>query len=325
MKQWLIKISPALFFSLGLVFIFSAVAKALEIESFEVQIAFYGLIRTPWVVKTAAAAMIAIETMAGLALVLGMTLRGWTSRLVMALLLAFTGLIIYGWGFKGLTDCGCFGSMVKMTPGVTIAKNLVMMAMVAAGEFGLRARSRRWVGEPQRGGFKRVAQGIVGLLCLGAVVVALGVGYRQGKSGGDSVGSDPPPEKKDAPFARFRFEAEGIDYDLGRGEYLVALLSDSCDHCEEAVPQLNELADLLGESLPPIVGLCLGEKETLAQFRERSGPQFPTVLIEPLIFFDLIGDAPPRFILIRDGRPLQSWDEELPDAMDLLDLIESGF
>ena len=127
---------------------------------------------------------------------------------------------------------------------------------------------------------------------------------------------------EDRPFARFRFQLDNEEWDLGNGEYFVALLSDSCDHCAEAVAKLNELP-LFFPEMPPIIGLCLGDEETLKQFQEETQPEFPTVLTDPLVFFSLIGDAPPRYTYISGGAEIGHWDEELPNDQQLLEKLSA--
>ena len=113
-------------------------------------------------------------------------------------------------------------------------------------------------------------------------------------------------------FARYSFTWNNSPVDLGRGTYLIAMLSDSCAHCAEIVGALNRLSAEPG--FPRIVGLVLGENETLKAFQATFQPSFPTRLIPVLEFFELIGDAPPRFIMIKDGWQVIYWDDEYPDA-----------
>jgi hypothetical protein len=111
-------------------------------------------------------------------------------------------------------------------------------------------------------------------------------------------------------FAAYPVEWEGKRLDLAKGLYVVALLSDSCEHCAEIVDGLNRLSQR--PDFPPIAGLILGEEDTLRSFRQTYRPRFATRLIPVLEFFDLIGDAPPRFYVLRDGKSLKYWDENLP-------------
>lgn len=303
---------------LGLLFIFSAVVKAVDIAAFAVQVSYYGVVREPGLVRFVALATVLVETAIGIALLGGWRLRGWTLRAVFAMLLGFTGLILYAWVFRGLEDCGCFGSFVKMTPAMSIFKNLVMMALVAVAFIGYRKTKMEAVARTETSRRMAVARTLPAAACGLIVLAALAYGYmRQG----NGPPPEPPPDK-DRLFTQFQFEHEGVDWDLGVGQYFVALLSDTCDHCAEASEQMNEMIMFIPD-MPPIVGLMLGEEETLQQYREEIGPQFPTILIDPLVFLQLLddADAPPRFFYVQDGKALRHWDEELPEEMELMELI----
>ena len=99
-------------FALGLLFIASAALKALDVYGFAVQIGAYGIIRDPVMLPQLAYAMIALEAALGAALLGGWAFGGATIIATAALLIGFTGLIAYAWAFKGLADCGCFGSYI---------------------------------------------------------------------------------------------------------------------------------------------------------------------------------------------------------------------
>ena len=157
---------------------------------------------------------------------------------------------------------------------------------------------------------------------LAAIVIALGVvacsGSQEELPG--AAGSDTGESTAaDRPFSQFRFTHDGRQWDLAHGEYLVAMLSTSCDHCEEEIAHLNELAAI--PEFPPVVALMLGDEDTLSALRERTELSFPAVLVEPLTFFQFVGDAPPRVIYVRDGRQIHYWDEKAPEVNDLFDVV----
>jgi hypothetical protein len=144
-------------------------------------------------------------------------------------------------------------------------------------------------------------------------------GSASGASSRDSSGGASPALAGEAgeaaaksEFGKFSFDWEGKRCDLSKGLYLIAMLSDTCEHCAQVVGTLNALNERPG--MPAVVGLILGEGETLNQFRRNFAPRFPTRLIPVLDFFNLIGDAPPRFHLVRDGRAVKFWDTDPPAA-----------
>ena len=115
---------------------------------------------------------------------------------------------------------------------------------------------------------------------------------------------------------RVQGNAEAVRNRLPR-QVLLAHQAHHLGHlARKAVAKLNELP-LVFPEIPPIIGLCLGDEQTLKQFREETEPEFPTVLIDPIVFFSLIGDAPPRFTYISEAAEISHWDEELP-ADDVL-------
>jgi hypothetical protein len=297
---------------LGLSFVLAAALKALDLEVFAVQISYYGVVRTPSLVRFAAYATTILETGLGVALLVGIRLRCWTYAVTTGLLIGFTGLIGYAWAFHGLSDCGCFGAFVKMTPGVSILKNVIMVAMVCMAWFlhqrhGIQYAER----EPARG--LAYAKPATAVLSVGLVIIA-GIYGSGGASkrgpGGDSAGAGTAGPDKERPFAQFRFEWKGEQWDLGQGRYLVTMLSGSCEHCMAAVEPLNDFA--LIPEFPPVVGLMLGDEGTVLEFRELTDPQFPTVLIDTLVFFQFIDVEPPRFYDVQDGKSLRFWDGEPP-------------
>ena len=307
---------------LGLTFVLGAVLKAIDISTFAVQVSYYGIIREPTAVRLVALCAVLAETAIGVALLVGWRLRGWTLRTVFLLLLGFTGLILYAWAFEGLEDCGCFGSYVKMGPGASVLKNLVMMALVAGAWIGYRktkAAGARQASTPKRIGLVRAVSAAA---CCALVLAALTYGYSRQESGGTSGPITAQPYSENQLFAQFQFEADGKEWDLGSGDYFVVLLSDSCEHCAETMEKLNELPLFL-PTMPPIVALMLGEEEILDQLRDRVKPQYPTVLIEPLTFFQLLDDAtaPPRFVYLQDGKEMHHWNDELPEDTELMEII----
>lgn len=95
--------------------------------------------------------------------------------------------------------------------------------------------------------------------------------------------------------------------DLGKGNFIVAMLSTTCDHCEQDMDKLDEYAG--AGDLPPIVALMLGDEQSLEQIRQSVQPSFTTQLLDTATFFRLIGNAPPRVYIVKDGEPVKFWDE----------------
>lgn len=151
------------------------------------------------------------------------------------------------------------------------------------------------------------------LKCLVLSVVFLGVIGCRAETNEVSVDDIPKissTQQADVPFAKFSFSSGETNYDLGKGEYLVALLNTTCDHCRESVPMLNEYTYI--PEWPTVVGLMQGDAPTHDDFILNTEPEFPTFLIDTMDFFNLIASAPPRLAYVRDGKLVQAWDGDMP-------------
>ncbi|MBI2424813.1 MAG: hypothetical protein HYV27_18430 [Candidatus Hydrogenedentes bacterium] len=327
MNDVLTKIARPLEMLLGATFLFAAAMKLLDPNLFLGQIHSYQVITSPALLGPVAIVAVATEAFLGLAMLLGMRLRGATHAATQAMLVFYTALILYAWTVHGLEDCGCFGK-IKMPPSVSVLKNLVMMAVAGAAWWGLRGKDAAG----QAGAFPRVP-------FVAALVLSLAAGGYTGTgvyspkiaatppAPAAPVPASPAPETPtpetpqcDPIFAAYTVTDEfGQVFDLSKGSYLVAMLSMTCDHCKESVPLLNQFVN--DPDLPPLVAIAYepeaGSKDT---FFLETAPQFPMHVMGNnfLEFSKLIGQAPPRLSWVVDGCPKQSWDKEVPSRDEVL-------
>jgi len=312
---------------LGAFFVFTALLKVQHPALFAVQIHEYHVLENKALLGPAALFFITLEIALGAAMLVGLRPRTLVLAVVQLVLLAFTGLILYAWAFHGLKDCGCMGEL-RMSPGVSTAKNLGLMACTAWAWLGFRRQD-----SGPAAAFQALDAGVATLLVAAA---ALGTSYLELYAGMPGVkppreqaqgqGADPVETASPArPFAKFEFEDEtGQQYHLGRGTYLVALLSATCEHCMASVPTLNEYT-LRPDVLPPLLGLCYEpEPGTVDEFRITTGALFPTFSLgnDFLTFVTYIDREPPRLSFVRNGVAVRSWDGTMPDAADLIAWVE---
>lgn len=297
---------------LGAVFIFSAVTKALDIYQFAVQVSYYGVVKEPSLVRLVAYLMVGLETALGACLLAGVRLRGVTLIGTTALLLAFSGLVLYAWQYRGLQECGCFGKYVQVGPKSTLAKNVVLIAFAIAAWVGVRRKSKSAETSEPESTSKWQPGYLLGTLGVLAVVLAV------------AMGKAPPPKtstlttsKSNAPFAKFVFTTDtGEEIDLGSGDYFVAMLSATCEHCQAAGVLLNDL--MFMPDVPTTVGLLIADDPSaIDEFNAIVQPVFITHVIDALEWSYLIDKEPPRFYVIRDGVPLRHLDALDPTLDEL--------
>ncbi len=82
----------------------------------------------PWALEIGMV-MIILELVLGVAILIfwRMKLAGWTLLLLM---IFFTFLTFYSAYFNKVTDCGCFGDAIKLTPWESFTKDIVLMVFV---------------------------------------------------------------------------------------------------------------------------------------------------------------------------------------------------
>ncbi len=321
---WITRLRRPAELVLGAVFLLAALLKLRDINTFAVQIDGYGVLPSKDLLAPSAIATVSLEVLLGSALVLGWRLRGLVPGLTVGMLVVFTGLIINGWAFHNLESCGCLG--FALHPSLSILKNvglLVLGGIALAGYAGAGAPNRTPTGHLVRGA-AAVAAGIVAAgLATGSVETEIAPEARPGAVAHAPAGDEPDAVAAAGPYAQFTFDTDQYGaVDLGDGEYLVALLSATCDHCQASVPALNQLAffpDL------PLVGLVLEhESGEMADFQALTAPQFPLHSLghKPLAFYKLIGDEPPRLAYVRDGRQVAHWDYDMPTLDTVLAQVE---
>jgi hypothetical protein len=308
------KVTVGCVYFTAIMFLLSAFAKCVDIRSFAVLISYFGIIREPVIVLSLAVLIVTMELVLGLTMIVSRALRPLCLKATLVVLTGFSGILVYGWLFKNLQDCGCFGSFVKMSPLVSLLKNAVLMGIAGAGLYGYSKDAAamhhalfNYRGKQQ---LKAVVFAASLFLFVGGLAYSFSKETVQAGEAGVKEKAD-VVQTSDRKFASFQIQDTTKTVDLGQGTYLVAFLSDSCEHCQAIVSQLNALPQT-NPDFPPVVALVLGEADTLKQFRQQFKPNFPLGLLEPLKFFDFIGDAPPSFYIIRDGKEVKHWDKELP-------------
>lgn len=125
-SRWLV---GGLFIFSGLIKLNDPVGTEIKMhEYFEVFAADFGSIFNlfiPWSLEIAMV-MIVLELALGVAVLLFFRMRT-TSMVLLALLTFFTFLTFYSAYFNKVTDCGCFGDAIKLTPWESFTKDVVLM------------------------------------------------------------------------------------------------------------------------------------------------------------------------------------------------------
>lgn len=203
------------------VFVFSAVAKLMAIDHFELYIFSYGLVplNVAYVL-----ARLCIGAELGLAAIVAL---GWWPRtarmLTVGLLLVFTLFLTYALLVGRTESCQCFGQALPMAPGVSLVKNAVLIVVALAAYHGAEPRKgKRW---------------LAAVLCVAAAVVPFVVSVPDNWMFG--------PEETRFDSARLAVMigdgGELGERQLDDGRQVVAFVTPGCQYCQLARQKLDAI------------------------------------------------------------------------------------
>ncbi len=107
---------------LGIVYLVSGIAKAADINAFVDNIIQYG---SPSL-RMLAPIIVGVEIIIGFALIVWQKTKA-IAQISFWILIFFTTIFSYGYLVNGISDCGCFGNVIKMSPLISILRNITMI------------------------------------------------------------------------------------------------------------------------------------------------------------------------------------------------------
>jgi uncharacterized membrane protein YphA (DoxX/SURF4 family) len=150
----------------GILFIISGFIKLNDPVGFSFKLEEYfsqGVLDLPFLMPYALAISIFVvifEVVLGVFLLIGF-LRSFTLWSLLLMILFFTFLTFYSAYFNKVTDCGCFGDAIKLTPWESFTKDVILLALILILYFG-------------RKHIKAVfSQGIRQIIALASVVICI--------------------------------------------------------------------------------------------------------------------------------------------------------
>jgi uncharacterized membrane protein len=301
-RLWVSRVSMAL---LGGVLVLSGGIKALDLNLFVHQVQSYGLFTQPQLTALTAWVITTLECFLGAALLCNYRPRP-VLNLTLLLLVVFTFLTLYAALQGSVEDCGCFGALVKRTPGQAAMEDGVLLILCVIAKRGIPTGSGP-------GAWWRALIAI-GLSLFGALLP-----FFSGVPAALLAGT---PSQSGTIWAELK--VEGVDgVDLGTGTHLVVLMSVSCQHCQEAVPELGMLMDTLPSRTLSIVALGQDSVEDQQAFIAEWDPPYPIGRIAGEAFWTLLEDGElPRIMLVEAGQTIGVWDHTLPTAQEIIALLD---
>lgn len=283
---------------LGLVFIFSAILKIVDMDPFEIYVYSYHFFSLNLSLIVARLAII-LELVLGIGLVLNCfhKLFWWGSVLM---LLGYTGLMVYAM-VQGRTDnCHCFGDLLQLDPLRSLLKNLGLLLLFVF-LYPMKGRSFR--------GQWAVLAGVTLASFLGVFLV----------SPPDTFTRDSDPEQvlQRPLFEEAMQEGPLASLGLDQGKKVIGLFSSSCDYCRLAARKLSLMQRFYGFPEQDVLYVFMGTEEGVERFFvESESTEYAAVVYEDaLSFLKMVDGKFPLILLLQDGSVvheygLRNMDEE---------------
>jgi len=280
---------------LGFLFLGSGLLKATDLPLFMMQMKAYGVISNPVLVLVSSWGMITLQCTLGMALVLYFRPK-WVLTTAIFLWLILLGGTIWAWTTGSTDECGCYGSWLKNTPKEAAFENAIFLIITFLA----------WFRAPFRAQGKELPRII---LILAASLISLLLPVLFGVSVSEIIRSEYGMNKIDLG----QVKPKGLEaIDFRSGVHLVFIMGTDCPHCLEILPELEALA--LSPGIPKIVAMSINDDTQRQRFIEEFQPSFPIGQIDDELFWRLLGNGTtPRFLLVRQGRIVKTWDQTVPE------------
>jgi len=267
----------------GIIFCVSAILKLLTIESFEIYIFSFQLfgLNVSYII---ARIVICLELVLGVALVLNMYKRQVCIAAV-SFLSAFTLFLLYVYFFRGNEEnCHCFGDLVQLNPLHSIAKNVVLIALVFVSQNVAPFT------------FKR--EKLFGIILSSSVFLAVFI-----TSPPDNWLSFDNAEISEIALNE-AFEKNVLSKnDILSGTQIVCFYGAGCPYCKLAHKKLEAIQHNHPEIPINMVGVFWGADEKYNKFVENSTIPFSkTFRINPVQFLKITNGSMPIVLVIENGK-----------------------
>ena len=281
--------------AVGLILIIAGLVKGMDMELFIRQMRDYGIISNHLLLAVSAWGLIALECALGIALLIFYRPK-ITFALTSLLWVMFLGATSWAWITGATEECGCFGAWVEYSPAQAVLENLIFLA---ATLFAWAFYKKSHKSQP------RAKAWCVSIAFLVGIALPIAFGFPLSRI------TQSPWETIESELNKLQIE--GVDgVDLSSGSHLIFIMDTDCEHCKEALPEMDALAE--ASDLPPVIALSMNDESERMDFIEEFQPAFPLGQIDEEAFWRLLGLGDvPRTILLKEKCVQSVWDHHVPD------------
>lgn len=274
--------------------------------------------------KSAALTLSVLLSTAEVVLGLALLLR-YKKKLTIILLLVqivfFTFLTFYSAYFNKVTDCGCFGDAIKLTPWQSFTKDVILLVLIVI------LYLNRNVGEATKALKIRafsVSGGLITCLIISLLAIAHlpFIDFRAYKVGTYIPGEMLPPEDDPAQvpkitnFVIWSDLADETNHILSGKKLLIVVHETKKTRVEAYTDIVNQLPLLEGKL--DVVAVTASGREEFENLRHKVQLATPYFYSDKTLLKTMIRSNP-GYVLLNNGRVIDKWHyNNLPDAHEIL-------
>lgn len=301
-----------------------------------------------------------LEVVLGVALLVRFKMR-ITTTVLLVMIVFFTFLTFYSAYFNKVTDCGCFGDALKLTPWQSFYKDLVLLVLIVYLFINRKKYDRAGAGSV---GFSGAAVALTTILCVGLAWYAIEHlpfidfrAYKEGNNIGQLMQPSEPfrysyvmmKEGKEYEFEQYPAATEGYEYkeiillnpdaqpvitDFGmwnnegdfseqilQGNKLLVVIHTIENTNEESLETIKQLAAGLGEEVETVV-VTSSSEEAFDAFRHENQLAIPYYFGDATLLKTMIRSNP-GLILLQDGTIKEKWHyNDVPEAAEVKERLQ---
>ncbi len=268
----------------GMLFIISGIFKSLDSQYFSSLINAYGFGWADHIVPIISS----IEIILGLCLLLDIKPKT-IAIIVMILTLLFTIGYLYAYFFRGVEDCGCMGTFIKIPPYLSVSRNILIIAGCLWIWINIKneeTRTRNWK---------------IWIICLLGGISFYVSGYTLGtplieKSKihiGDQINST---------VLRY------FDNKLSKDTCIVFIFRPDCYHCWNSTENVKSIKRTPGFS--NVVGITYSEVDT-TQFMKEMQPNFEVLKYPTSELYNYVIGVP-ILLVLENGKIIRIFKSDIP-------------
>ncbi|OEK05451.1 DoxX family protein [Roseivirga misakiensis] len=242
-----------------------------------------------------------------------------TSLLVM--IIFFTFLTFYSAYFNKVTDCGCFGDAIKLTPWQSFMKDVILLVLIVL--LFLNRKKNELLAANK---FKTIAVSITLVFCLFIEVWSINhlpsIDFRAYKVGTDiptdmlPPSDDPGAVPKITNYAIWGDEADFTLESL-KGKKLLVVVHETETTDIESYAMINSLISALGNDIE-VAAVTASSSAQFEDLRHTVQLPIPYYYSDKTLLKTMIRSNP-GLVLLQDGEVLNKWHyNDVPGAVELL-------